>query len=54
VLTPAEEGTLLTTRLRMGGRPGILALLLAPAMLASHEVGQRVQLARLRSRISAR
>lgn len=54
VLAPVDGGTLLTTRLRMGGRPGIVALLLAPMMLASHEVAQRVQLARLRRRISAR
>lgn len=54
VLSPVDGGTLLTTRLRMGGRPGLLALLLSPAMLAGHEVGQRVQLARLRRRVSGR
>lgn len=54
VLTPVDGDTLLTTRLRMGGRPALVALLLSPVMLASHEVGQRVQLARLRRRVSAR
>lgn len=55
VLSPAGEGaTRLTTRLRMGGRPGLVALLLSPMMLASHEVGQRVQLSRLRRRVSGR
>lgn len=54
VLSPVDGGTLLTTRLRLGGRPGLVALLLSPAMLAGHEVGQRVQLTRLRRRVSGR
>lgn len=54
VLSPVDGSTLLTTRLRLGGRPGLVALLLSPAMLAGHEVGQRVQLTRLRRRVSGR
>ena len=44
----------LTARLRMGGHPGLLALALAPMVLLGHEVGQRVQFARLRRRVSGR
>ncbi len=47
-------GTLLTARLRMNGRPRLAALALAPLVLAGHEVGQRVQFARLRRRLSGR
>ena len=47
-------GTTLTARLRMGGRPAGLAMLLSPMLLVGHEVGQRVQFARLRRRVSAR
>lgn len=55
VLQPSgASGTRLTARLRMGGRPALLALLAAPLVLASHEAGQRMQFARLRRRVSAR
>ena len=47
-------GTMLSARLRMGGRPAALAMLLSPMLLVGHEVGQRVQFARLRRRVSAR
>jgi hypothetical protein len=54
-LRPDGPGaTELMARLRMTGRPRLLALALAPLMLAGHEVGQRVQFLRLRRRISAR
>ncbi|MFM9018079.1 MAG: hypothetical protein ACKORG_01420 [Actinomycetota bacterium] len=44
----------LTARLRMGGHPGVVALMLSPMVLLGHEVGQRVQFARLRRRVSGR
>lgn len=54
-LQPDGPGaTLLTARLRMNGRPRLLALAAAPLLLAGHEVGQRVQFLRLRRRISGR
>lgn len=48
------DGTLLTTRLRMGGHPRLAMLAAAPLMLAGHEVGQRAQFLRLRRRVSGR
>jgi len=48
------DGTELIARLRMTGRPRLLALALAPLLLAGHEVGQRVQFLRLRRRVSGR
>lgn len=47
-------GTLLTTRLRVGGHPRLAMLLAAPLMLAGHEVGQRAQFLRLGRRVSGR
>ncbi|MBL6633930.1 MAG: hypothetical protein ISP32_06000 [Thermoleophilia bacterium] len=49
-----RDATLLTARLRMNGRPRLLALAAAPLVLAGHEVAQRVQFLRLRRRISGR
>jgi len=55
VIEPAgPAASTLTARLRMGGHPGIVALALTPLMLLGHEVGQRVQFARLRRRVSGR
>ena len=48
------HATLLTARLRLNGRPRIVALILAPLLLMGHEVAQRVQFLRLRRRISGR
>lgn len=52
--TDGPHATLLTTRLRLNGRPRLLALAAAPMVLAGHEVAQRVQFLRLRRRISGR
>jgi len=55
VIDAAGPGaTTLTARMRMGGHPGVVALALAPMVLLGHEVGQRVQFARLRRRVSGR